>query len=88
MLSIYNLSSTIEHLMVWVALALCSLKFMLYQSLLATLLEDHNISPLHKTIYCTQCIENKEFLLETQIRKKRKFSCTEHLIKWKRLYIS
>jgi hypothetical protein len=50
--------------------------------------EDRNISPLHKIIYCTQCRENKEFLLETQIRKMRKFSCTEHLLKWKRHYIS
>jgi hypothetical protein len=52
------------------------------------LLKDHDISPLHKIIYCAQCIENKEFLLETQIRKMRKFSRTEHLLKWKRHYIS
>jgi hypothetical protein len=88
MLSIYNLSSTIEHLMVWVALPLCSLKSMHYQSLLATLLEDHNISPLYKIIYCTQCIENKESFLETQMKKMRKLSCTEHLLKWKSHYNS
>jgi hypothetical protein len=52
------------------------------------LLEDHNISPLYKIIYCTQCIENKESFLETQMKKMRKLSCTEHLLKWKSHYNS
>jgi hypothetical protein len=41
-----------------------------------------------KSSIVLNALENKEFILETQIRKTRKFSCTEHLLKWRRHYIS